>query len=74
MQGWRARAGVRRGVAGFGKVWQGLAGVGRGVWQGLATVGGGWGRSRLRVLRAGGGAAERAQGCHWQIGRAEREG
>ena len=57
-------------------VLQGGAQVGRAVGEldGVQEVGGGWGRSRLRVLRAGGGAAERAQGCHWQIGRAEREG
>ena len=57
-------------------VLQGGAQVGRAVGElnGVQEVGGGWWRSRLRVLRAGGGAAERAQGCHWQIGRAEREG
>ena len=25
----------------------------------------------MRVLRAGWGAAERAEGCHWQVGGAE---
>lgn len=38
---------------------------------GVKEGGGGRRGPLLRVLRAGWGATERAEGCHWQVGRAE---
>ena len=54
-------------------VLQGGAQVGGAVGEldGVQEVGGGRRGPLLRVLRAGWGATERAEGCHWQIGRAE---
>ena len=54
-------------------VLQGGAQVGGAVGEldGVKEGGGGWWWPLLRVLRAGWGATERAEGCHWQIGRAE---
>ena len=52
---------------------QGGAQVGGAVGEldGVKEGGGGRRGPLLRVLRAGWGASERAEGCHWQIGRAE---